>query len=178
MKIIIINGQGGVGKDTFVKYCANACAFVHNESTINPIKYFAKQIGWKGEKTERDRKFLSDFKDLLTNYNDYPYNATVKKVVDIQWDYHYYNLPTNQMLIFIHCREPREINRWKKEHGARTLIIRRRTVEQEHGNHADDEVLNMVYDYTIYNEGTLHELRTDAENFVKKVLNEKWESKV
>ena len=47
--VVIINGKGGVGKDTLCdivskKYCVN------NVSSITPIKQIAQIGGWKGEK--------------------------------------------------------------------------------------------------------------------------------
>lgn len=178
MKIIVINGQGKVGKDSFVDYCKENNAYVQNLSTIDPIKALATKIGWNGQKTDRDRRFLSDLKDLTSKYNDYPYIQTIKAIEDLVWDYHYYNLPTKNMIIFLHCREPEDIDVWKRFHGARTLLIRRRDVEEKHGNHADDNVFDMVYDYTIYNEGSLLDLKKEAEKFMKKVLDEEWQSRV
>ena len=63
--IIIINGCGGVGKDTFVNMCAKYTSVV-NYSSVKEIKEIAKYIGWDGSKEERDRKFLSDLKLLTT----------------------------------------------------------------------------------------------------------------
>lgn len=73
--IIVINGRGGVGKDTFVKYCMESplITFIENMSTIEPIKGVAHLLGWNQEKTPEARKFLSDLKDLSSNFNDFPY---------------------------------------------------------------------------------------------------------
>lgn len=178
MKIIIINGQGGVGKDTFVEMCRKINSFVHNVSTIDPIKSIASKVGWKGGKTQRDRKFLSDLKDLLTQYNDYSFKQTEKYIRDCLWDFHYYNISTKDLIFFIHCREPEEINRWVKEHDARTLIIRRRDVEKKYDNHADNNVLTIPYNYTIYNEEGLEDLEEQAKKFLEMIGKEGWKSKV
>ena len=42
---------------------------VENISSITPIKDLAKLCGWGGEKNEKSRKFLSDLKQLLIDYN-------------------------------------------------------------------------------------------------------------
>ena len=65
-EIIIINGSGGVGKDTFIAMC-DKYTYTKNYSSVDEIKCVARQLGWNGGKTEKDRKFLSDLK-LLTSF--------------------------------------------------------------------------------------------------------------
>ena len=49
-RIIIINGSGGVGKDTFVEYCSEFTN-VKNISSVDKVKEAAKiLVGWNGEK--------------------------------------------------------------------------------------------------------------------------------
>ena len=86
-QVFIINGSGGVGKDTFVEFVEMIPTFefigenenstvwfknfeIKNYSSVSKVKEIAKIIGWNGEKTERDRKFLSDLKLLTTKYKD------------------------------------------------------------------------------------------------------------
>ena len=85
-QVFIINGSGGVGKDTFIEMIPtfefigkneNSTVWfknleIRNYSSVSKVKEIAKIIGWNGEKTERDRKFLSDLKLLTTEYNDMP----------------------------------------------------------------------------------------------------------
>ena len=68
---VVINGVGGCGKDTLVEYLATKMN-VKNISSITPVKEIAKLCGWNGEKTDEARKFLSDLKALLTEYNEFP----------------------------------------------------------------------------------------------------------
>lgn len=84
-KIFVINGSGGVGKDTFVRfvsefYCRLTNKQVINYSSVDEIKRIAKDIGWTGSKTERDRKFLCDLKLVVSEYNDLPFVAMREKV--------------------------------------------------------------------------------------------------
>lgn len=75
--IIVINGRGGVGKDTlcdFVKEKYDDTYGVQNISSITRIKEIAKDIGWDGNKDEKGRKFLSDLKKALTEYGDFQQN--------------------------------------------------------------------------------------------------------
>ena len=69
--VIVINGAGGVGKDTLCEF-AEKHFKVMNISSITPIKEIAKMCGWNGEKTDKARKFLSDLKALSIEYNDFP----------------------------------------------------------------------------------------------------------
>ncbi len=192
MKIIIINGYAGVGKDTFVDYCRDVTntgpypyssvytSVVHNLSTISPIKALAEEIGWDGGKTPKDRKFLSDLKDLLSKYNDYSFNKTIENVGAIVRFFKIF-IPHNldKLTIFIHCREPEEIERFKKELGARSLIVRRHSSEVvTQFNHADNNVFDAVYDYTIFNEGSLDDLKESAKKFMEKINSEDWESHI
>lgn len=70
--VIIINGKGGVDKDTLCDIAAYYY-LVKNVSTIDPFKEIArKYAGWNGEKDLKSRKFLSDLKQLFIDYNDTP----------------------------------------------------------------------------------------------------------
>ena len=70
--IIIINGTGGAGKDTFVSFCSEV-EKVLNVSTVDKVKEAAKiLVGWNGEKDEVSRKLLVDLKRLSIEYNDAP----------------------------------------------------------------------------------------------------------
>ena len=73
-KIFIINGSGGVGKDTFVELVSEF-ASIMNFSSVDKVKDIAKEIGWNGTKTEKDRKFLSDLKILTAEYCDMPFQS-------------------------------------------------------------------------------------------------------
>ena len=161
-KIYVINGSGGVGKDTFVSFVSKQCNNkVANISSITPIKEIAKRIGWKGEKTEKDRKFLSDLKDLLTNYCDCSMNYIREQCIPFLGD----KLYTGCNVMFIHIREPQEIQKVVKEFDAKTILITNKNVEQVKSNHADAEVFNYKYDIQISNDGSLEQLEDMAKSF-------------
>lgn len=177
MKIIVINGQGGAGKDTFINYCKKEKydLSVKSFSTVDFVKKIAKNCGWKGEKTDQSRLFLSDLKDAMTKYNDKPYYSVIKSIRHLLQDYYCYNFPINDLIIFIHAREPKDIERWTNELKARTLLIHRPT-KKIFTNHADKDVYTIDYDYTIINNGTLDDLKRKAKHFIKKIRKENWES--
>ena len=49
--VLVINGEGGVGKDTLCDLAAKHFK-VKNISSITPIKEIAAMCGWRGEKEE------------------------------------------------------------------------------------------------------------------------------
>ena len=172
MKIVIINGAPRSGKDTFVGFCLDELKeYGHAFSTVDFVKDIARECGWNGEKTPKDRKFLSDLKDLLAEWNDVPYQMIRREIAKIRLLAEQYNIDHDKFVIFIHCREPKEIQRFVKEYDATTVIIRRGAVENnEQSNHADSEVFNFNYDVTIHNENSLDHLKLAAKVFLENLL--------
>ena len=166
MKIFIVNGKPGSGKTTFEELCSELYGYCNILSSINVVKSIAFSVGWDGEKTPKNRKFLSDLKDLLTEWNDVPFNDIIDNVGTIS------KLPNeNKRVIFIDCREPKEIERFKQKLSAKTLLIRRDTKEnKEASNHADAEVENYKYDIVIDNNGSKGELIDKVVKFIKEEL--------
>ena len=162
-QIVIINGTGGCGKDTFVQFCANYTK-VLNFSSIDKVKEVARIIGWDGKKEEKDRKFLSDLKKLTTKYNDMAFNSTKDAVIDF--------LNSDSNLMFIHIREPEEILRTKNAFNCKTLLIKREGYNNIESNDSDKNVNNFNYDFIIIND-TLEQLEKDAKDFVNKLVLEK-----
>ena len=165
---IIINGKGGSGKDTCIEGLQalyGGEAHVNNVSTIDPIKEAAKLIGWDGNKDDKSRKFLSDLKDALEEWQDIPFNS-------IRADYNMAK-EINTDLLFIDAREPKDIERIKKEFNAKSILVHRdEVVNQNLSNHADSNVYETAYDYIIYNNADLNNLRESAIIFLEKVLQD------
>lgn len=166
-KIVIVNGQGSVGKTAFEQMVKDIAA-KHDKkvvitSTINIVKEFATMMGWDGGKTSKDRKFLSDLKDALTQWKDIPYREIGYNINQLTQD--------GTDLIFIDCREPKEIQRFVDDYNAMTLLVQRGEMVII-GNHADDNVLNYQYDITIDNSRGLEELKQEAEIFVETFLGD------
>lgn len=178
MKIIVINGQGGCGKDSFVGYCGYEDEGIYSVSMVDGIKRIAEQLGWRGGKEPDDRKFLSDLKDLAALYSDFPFRQTLKKIKDIVNNYKWYSDNSNELICFVHARELEDIDRFVYDYGARALLIRRPKIEGEYGNHADDNVFEVEYDYEIWNDGDLYLLKDRAEKFIAQIRNEEWESHI
>ena len=115
--------------------------------------------GWDGTKTLENRKFLSDLKDLLTNWDDVPYKMIELRVKTLPGD--------SDWIMFVDCREPAEIQKMKERLNATTLLIQRESVEgAETSNHADANVFNYNYDLTIENNSDIIDLEKKAKDFI------------
>ena len=154
--VIVINGAGGVGKDTLCDL-AEKHLKIRNISTITPIKELARMCGWNGSKDDKSRKFLADMKQLTVAYNDFPTN----------WAMNVYRefLTTDEQILFVHIREPEEIAKFVKatDGFAKTLLVRggERMKKSHYGNAADDCVENYAYDYYFMNDKTLEDAERD-----------------
>ena len=172
--ICIINGAPQAGKDTFCELVQNFMDdnLCYNLSSIDLPKKMALLCGWDGVKNNDSRKFLSDLKDLITQFNDAPFNYIIKQVKDIKCKMKYYSISEDKYIVFIHIREPEEIKKVVAALNAQVLLIRRAAAEiQKVSNHADAEVLNYSYDYIIENNGTIEELQQKAQIFIKNLAS-------
>lgn len=161
-QVFIINGSGGCGKDTFVSLVADI-SYTMNFSSVDKVKEIARIIGWNGGKTEKDRKFLSDLKLLCTDYNDMPLNSMKDKYEEF--------LKSNSNFLFLHIREPEEIEKAKNCFNAKTILIKRDSVEHIISNMADANVFNYNYDIVIDNDKGITEFRDKAFALVKDFKN-------
>ena len=161
MKIYVINGSGGTGKDTVCDITAKYYK-VRNISSITPIVEIAKFAGWNGEKTNEARRLLARLKEVFTEYNDLSLNYCVQQANEF--------LKSDEQIMFVHIREPKEIERFKKKIDCNTILVRRQSVTDGkiYANSADDEVENYDYDYIIDNNGDLNELENTVKNFFEK----------
>lgn len=157
--VVIINGSGGVGKDTFVEMCSQFMKCTHI-SSVDIIKDAARMIGWNGDKDEKSRKFLSDLKMLSTNYNDGPYEYVMTCIKEFLWS-------SKLEILFVDVREPNEIERIKNNvEDVYTLLIRNPRVPHIISNDGDAGVNNYTYDYTVLNDGSIDDLYIKAECFI------------
>ena len=162
---IVINGAGGVGKDTLCDLASKHFK-VRNISSVDPIKDIARMCGWDGTKDDRARRFLSDLKKLTVDYNEFP---TV-------WASGRYRefLESEYEILFVHIREAEEIAKFVKatDGAAKTLLIRGgdRMKKSSYGNVSDDLVENYNYDYYFVNDKTLEEAERDFAALMSEIL--------
>ena len=177
MKIIVVNGPPRSGKDLFCQFAVFYRNQIYNFSTIDEVKKLAKILGWDGIKDAKGRKFLSDLKDAMSEYNDLPREYVLKQIekecnlLNLQ-----YPMGAHRAIFFVQAREPEEIDRWVTVNGAKSLFITRPNIEQKWGNHADDEVFDYDYDYLLINNGTKAEWAEKTREFIDKIREERWQS--
>jgi dephospho-CoA kinase len=168
VKVVIVNGFPGCGKTTFQRECEMARydiddGFCVSVSTVDFVKRVAHGAGWDMTKTPENRKFLSDLKQLLAEWNDSPYQEIVKAIKQYQESKY-------DWILFVDSREPAEIERFKKEFDATTVLVRRLGDEvQETSNESDANVLNYEYDFVVRNYGDMENLRMEAYRFLARM---------
>lgn len=163
--VIIINGNGGVGKDTLCDF-AGSVFRVRNISAITPIKEIASAHGWKGEKDAKARKLLADLKAAFISYNDLPF-------LYIKEQYHFFLEDKEEEVMFIHIREAEEIDKVKqyvKIPCITLLVTRSQKKNQCWGNPSDDNVALYQYDYRYNNDKPLKDAKRDFPLFLQSIF--------
>lgn len=163
-QVFIINGMAASGKDTFVEFVADNFPTM-NVSSVDNVKEVARIIGWTGEKTEKDRKFLSDLKLLCTDYNDMPLNSMKEKYEEF--------INNDSRFLFLHIREPEEIEKAKIIFDAKTILLKRDSIKHITSNSADSNVYKYNYDIVVNNNGDIDELRNKAFCLAKDSIDNK-----
>lgn len=170
-QIIIINGVGYSGKDAFIEFCSELVK-VENVSSIDParkaIRYLVGESDDKhASKSEEMRALLHDLKVLSIKYNDYPFTYIRDKINGF--------IQSHKDVLFIHIREADEINKISEfiktnikpeAVDLTTVLFERSNVPQILSNEADANVKDYTYDRTVYNNGTLLDLKNTAKEFI------------
>lgn len=170
--VLIVNGVARSGKDTFVDMLNKSESVFHivRTSTIDKVKEIAAQMGCDViNKSDADRKFLSDIKMAWTEFNDGIFKSIVK-MIDTEFDVakNDSNFSQDTLIATVMCREPDEINKFVEYYGkkaCKTILVERPGIEIP-DNHGDQSVFDYCYDYIITNDGDLEKLETTAYEFV------------
>lgn len=174
IKIFILNGPAGVGKDTFVTYVDNCCRNQLNSkvislSSVGGIKMIASTyFGYKEfVKSDKDRKFLADLKQLTDDYCDYSFIYVDEEINKLK-EANKSGVYTQTAAVFIMCREPDKIFKFAEKYNAKTIFIdSTRDIHQVNNNAADKNVRNYEYDITIHNNKDLANLSKIAKSFME-----------
>lgn len=160
--IYIMNGYPESGKTTFEQMVKTLmgrhCRGLF--SIIDPIKEAAAALGWRNDKDPEGRKFLSDLKDLSTEYNNFPIRDIIARVSCAMIS------AEENDCCFIDCREPSEIFYLTEQLDAKAVLIYRLEAPSIISNHADSNVENYKYDIYINNTTTIDDLWKTADDFI------------
>lgn len=162
MKIIVLNGEGTTGKDTFCEMLESFCS-VYKYSTIDMIKDIAKEhFDWDGKKNEKGRQLLSDLKSASVKYNDKIYNNMIEAITKAEQN--------NYDLFVVMIREIPEIEKLTKDVSLKdnviTILVTSDRIKNHFKNVSDSNVYNFIYDYYIDNNGTLDDLKESAHSLL------------
>ena len=165
--LIIINGKGGVGKDTLCNFAAEKFK-VRNVSSITPIKKIASENGWNGEKTPKARTFLALLKDAFIMYNDLPTAYLLEQYKEF--------LKSDEEIMFAHIREGKEIDKFKSQISGKcfTLLVKRNVTNW--GNDSDDKAECYPYDFIYYNSFCLGDAKKDFIQFLTNAIKHEEEN--
>lgn len=165
--VIVINGKGGVGKDTVCDIVSDLF-YVTNISAITPIKQIATTCGWNGEKDQRSRKFLSDLKRILIEYNDLPNRYLVH-------EFEKFKKAKETDILFVHIREAYQISDFlgRIDGNYTTLLVRSNRLNISnavYGNSSDDDAEQYRYDYVFDNDCDKNNLYMEVKLFFAELL--------
>ena len=178
-KVMIVNGYGGSGKGEFVKAVKTFCGLgkdinFKSYSIIEPVKERARRFGYNGGKTERDRKMLSDFKKVLTEYCNLPRKELAN-------DFDQFIRHDGARVYSVDIRMPEDID-WFIKHAMckgierkdiYTIYIENDRIEPVTSNRDDASVEDYTYDIEIGNDGDLIDLHQKAFDFTMKFIFER-----
>lgn len=171
LKVFVINGFPGSGKDTFVELVAEimksrGLGYVRNYHSSDMVKGVFKHLGWDGKKTPEIRNFMAEVIEGSNNLFDTAFKEALRLYVALEKE-------GTQGILFIHERKPVNIARLCNTFKAKSILIERGTPEFTEDlptNKADREVLDYTYRIHIDNNGSLGDLRIKAVTFIKEEI--------
>lgn len=185
--VVIINGCGGCGKDTFETMVQDELYHLENfidqyhVSTIDPIREIDKELATiNGEPYSKDknahRKAMAQLKRVWDeNYDgSFKYLQRILNVYDAM-----HSSEGKRAVVFVHVREPENIQNIYFRHrlglltdtnddwDVTSVLIYGRTSPDDFDNSADRCVENFMYETYINNSGNLEELHKRAKAYAE-----------
>lgn len=163
-KTFVITGSPRSGKDTFVSFVK---AYYPNTTNFSSVDY----IRWVSEKffnfdvvnkNNKGRRFLSKFKHILTDYNDFPFEQCSTMIENKDSD----------ELMFLHVRELSEIQKLTNKYPDISVIYIDNQDDKVYGNPSDDQTRDVyiIADLVINNTKGLEELNLMARRFIDIIM--------
>ena len=69
MKITLLTGPAGVGKDTFAREIIEGEKYTAAIAFADYLKHTAHALGWDGMKDDKGRTFLQELGDVVRRYD-------------------------------------------------------------------------------------------------------------
>ena len=166
MKIYIIAGKAGSGKDTLaliLKEKLNGKTIIISYASY--LKIYAKNVlGWDGDSSTKPRTFLQELGDIVKDIDP---NFLVNRVLeDIEVYSHYFD-----NIIISDARFIPEIKTVEDKFGAVKILIHGRDnnlsdTEKKHNTETSLDGFD-DFDYVIDNSGTLDDLKNKADEILE-----------
>lgn len=157
-RVILINGYPESGKDKFTELCSET-GNVLNLLTSTPAKEALATLGWDGEKTAEARNLLAKMMKFSYGYNG-PLNYVLDEISK-----------SNADIIFVHIREPKNLDLFKKAiPDALSILILRESQRAIYSNDSDNDVEKYTYDVVVDNNRTVKDLKAYADSFVRMLM--------
>lgn len=155
-----IAGRMRTGKTTVARYLENTYDF-HVTAFADPIKAFARQVGWDDQKDERGRTLLQDIGTVVRKYNK---TFWIEKMIS--------SLPTNKSIAIDDMRMLLE-HEMLTAAGFKTILITRdpsriHDAPTSTVNHVTELEVDQIKPWrTIENNGSFEELYARVDQLVK-----------
>ena len=184
--IIVINGKGGIGKDSLIDAFAQDTSkrFVFNVSSIQPIKDMCEPL--KPDKKDLAyRHLLSDVKYSVDAFYEQTHGISYTHQYLLNamklWETQCEQYKDHDCFMFVHIREPENISAFLKEAEKElhlrkdkdtkltSLLVTSNRSLKSYGNSSDDGVEDYDYDMVFESNGTKED---DAKSFIKHIYTE------
>lgn len=161
-KILITNGSGTCGKDTFAEIMGKYVSVI-KYSSIDFFKCLGILGFMKEEKGEKERNLLHNLKKAFVEYNNLPLILCKDKIEKFLSD------EMNAEVLIIDIREPEEIEKIINIYPEIITVLITNDNAPVINTPADTGVFDYKYDYIIDNSYTLEVLEESVLTFLKEL---------
>lgn len=185
-KLVITNGTGGAGKDTFCEMVKGFLPFttyrMYRYSYVELVRRLLRDVYMNTDsKTKEDRRNLAYINRVLEETYDIPFkdccsviDGWLKESVVDPYDEFPPNAPVlvePWNVIMLDVRNPKVIERFKERYKNEvdviTLLVDNGTTTED--TEEDKMVFDYTYDYVVSNTRDMDFLRRQAESFARKI---------
>lgn len=169
--IILLSGKAECGKNTVARIIREECKLSGSRllSFAEPVKEFAKLLGWDGQKDEKGRAMLQWLGDGVKTFNPTLWATfAARKVIELK-------KLGYRCFIFTDCRYPDEISFFKERY-SKVFVVRisrsghKSKLTEEQLKHPSECALDDYdFDATIFNYGTMANLEGSVKAAVNKI---------